>query len=210
MNRMSNFDFLKSAPAFAQFAKAAMAAEQILHRDDIDKNTYQIFELENGNPTYGYELAQAVQDGYLVDYLSVEAKLKFLEQGIIYDELSAEDKENYENTFQDENGELVDHIASSALNKWGFNEDTIRRVLDILMTQGLRIHYGERLGKTIIFAKNHFIEYIVHNGTMTDLSVLQEPPFTDQGSIVEVFTNLSVWMGIRSIIDRINANACIA
>ena len=124
-------------------------------KDEIDKNTYQIFELENGNPTYGYELAQAVQDGYLVDYLSVEAKLKFIEQGIVYDELSEEDKENYENTFKDENGELVDHIASSALNEWVFNEDTIRRVLDILMTQGLRIQYGEKLGKTIIFAKNH-------------------------------------------------------
>lgn len=86
-------------------------------KDEIDKNTYQIFELENGNPTYGYELAQAVQDGYLVDYLSVEAKLKFIEQGIVYDELSEEDKENYENTFKDENGELVDHIASSALNE---------------------------------------------------------------------------------------------
>lgn len=124
-------------------------------KDEIDKNTYQIFELENGNLTYGYELAQAVQDGYLVDYLSVEAKLKFIEQGIVYDELSEEDKENYENTFKDENGELVDHIASSALNEWVFNEDTIRRVLDILMTQGLRIQYGEKLGKTIIFAKNH-------------------------------------------------------
>lgn len=124
-------------------------------KDEIDKNTYQIFELENGNPTYGYELAQAVQDGYLVDYLSVEAKLKFIEHGIVYDELSEQDKENYENTFKDENGELIDHIASSALNEWVFNEDTIRRVLDILMTQGLRIHYGETLGKTIIFAKNH-------------------------------------------------------
>lgn len=124
-------------------------------KDDIDKNTYQIFELENGNPTYGYELPQAVRDGYLVDYLSVEAKLKFLEQGIVYDELSVEDKENYENTFQDENGALPERIESSALNEWVFNEDTIRRVLNILMTQGLRIHYGERLGKTIIFAKNH-------------------------------------------------------
>ncbi len=50
-------------------------------------------------PTYGYELAQAVKDGYLVDFLSVETKLKFLEEGIAYDELSDEDKEAYENTF---------------------------------------------------------------------------------------------------------------
>ncbi|NLN81866.1 MAG: DEAD/DEAH box helicase family protein, partial [Clostridiales bacterium] len=124
-------------------------------KDDIDKNTYEIFELESGVPTYGYELAQAVKDGYLVDFLSVETKLKFIEQGIVYDELSDEDKAIYEETFEDENGELPEAIASSALNEWIFNEDTIRQVLHILMTNGLKIHYGEKLGKTIIFAKNH-------------------------------------------------------
>jgi len=45
---------------------------------------------------------------------------------------------------------------------------------------------------------------------MKDLSVLQEPPFTDQGSIVEVFTDLTVWMGIRKVIEQVNANALVA
>lgn len=67
-------------------------------KDEIDKNTYEIFELENGVPTYGYDLAQAVKDGYLVDFMSVETQLKFIEQGIVYDELSDEDKEAYERT----------------------------------------------------------------------------------------------------------------
>ncbi len=124
-------------------------------KDEIDKNTYEIFELENGVPTYGYDLAQAVKDGYLVDYISVESKLKFIEQGIVYDELSEEDKEEYEATFEDENGELPESIASSALNTWIFNEDTIRQVLNILMTNGIKIDYGQKIGKTIIFAKNH-------------------------------------------------------
>lgn len=124
-------------------------------KDEIDKNTYSIFELENGVPTYGYELAQSVKDGYLVDFLSVETSLKFIDQGIVYDELSEEDKEVYENTFKNENGELPESISSSALNSWIFNEDTIKKALHILMTEGLRIHYGEKLGKTIIFAKNH-------------------------------------------------------
>ena len=124
-------------------------------KEEIDKNTYNIFELENGVPTYGYELAQAVKDGYLVDFLSVESSLKFIEEGIVYDELSEEDKEAYEATFEDENGELPEKISSSALNSWLFNEDTIKKVLHILMTKGIRINYGETLGKTIIFAKNH-------------------------------------------------------
>ena len=124
-------------------------------KDEIDKNTYNIFELENGVPTYGYELSQAVKDGYLVDFLSVESSLKFIEQGIVYDELSEEDKEAYEATFENENGELPERINSSALNSWLFNEDTIKKALHILMTEGIRINYGETLGKTIIFAKNH-------------------------------------------------------
>lgn len=124
-------------------------------KDEIDKNTYEIFELENGVPTYGYELAQAVKDGYLVDFMSVETKLKFIEQGIVYDELSEEDKEEYEDTFESEEGELPERINSSALNTWIFNEDTIKQVLHTLMRDGLKINYGEMIGKSIIFAKNH-------------------------------------------------------
>ncbi len=124
-------------------------------KDEIDKNTYEIFELENGVPTYGYELDQAVKDGYLVDFVSVETVLKFIQQGIVYDDLSEEDKQIYEDTFEDENGELPESIASSALNEWIFNEDTIRQVLNILMTEGIKIDYGNKIGKTIIFAKNH-------------------------------------------------------
>ena len=124
-------------------------------KDEIDKNTYEVFELENGVPTYGYELAQAVKDGYLVDFMSVETKLKFIEQGIVYDDLSDEDKAAYEDTFEDENGRLPERICSSALNEWIFNEDTIKEVLHVLMTNGLTVDYGQKLGKTIIFAKNH-------------------------------------------------------
>ena len=124
-------------------------------KDDIDKNTYGIFELQSGLPTYGYELAEAVRDGFLVDFISVESRLKFLEQGIVYDDLSDEDRQAYEATFTDENGELPESIASSALNEWIFNEDTIREVLKILMTHGLKVDYGNRIGKTIIFAKSH-------------------------------------------------------
>ena len=58
-----------------------------------------------------------------------------------------------------------------------------------------------------IYFVNQIVEYIVRNGVMKDLSVLQEPPFTDKGSIVEVFTDLSVWFEIRKIIESINENA---
>ena len=124
-------------------------------RDEIDKNTYGIFELENGVPTYGYELAQAVQDSFLVDFMSVETKLKLIENGIVYDDLSEEDKEQYEEFFANDDGEMPEAIDSSALNERIFNEDTIRTVLAILMEQGIKVDYGNKIGKSIIFAKNH-------------------------------------------------------
>lgn len=149
-------------------------------KDEIDKNTYEIFELENGVPTYGYDLAQAVKDGYLVDYVSVESKLKFIEQGIVYDELSDEDKEAYEETFEDENGDLPEAIGSSALNTWIFNENTIKQVLNVLMTNGLKIDYGQKLGKTIIFAKNHD-----HAEKILEVFNMEYPHLPDYAKVID-------------------------
>ena len=153
-------------------------------KDEIDKNTYEIFELENGVPTYGYDLAQAVKDGYLVDYVSVESKLKFIEQGIVYDELSEEDKEAYEETFEDEHGDLPELINSSALNTWIFNEDTIKQVLNILMRDGIKIDYGQKLGKTIIFAKNHD-----HAEKILEVFNKEYPHLPDYAKVIDNYIN---------------------
>ena len=153
-------------------------------KDEIEKNTYEVFELKNGVPTYGYELAQAVKDGYLVDYMSVESKLKFIDQGIVYDDLSDADKEEYENTFEDENGELPEAIQSSELNEWVFNEDTVKEVLNVLMTKGLRVDYGEKLGKSIIFAKNH-----AHAEYIFKIFNQEFPQYKDYAMVIDNYTN---------------------
>ena len=68
--------------------------------------------------------------------------------------------------------------------------------------------YTTGLDSRQIYFVNQIIEYIVHNGMMKDLSVLQESPFTDRGSVIEIFSDdVSVWLGVRKIIDTINANA---
>lgn len=122
-------------------------------KDEIDKNTYGIFEMENGVPTFAYELEKAVADEYLVDYHTVEVKSKIMEDGIHYDELSDEDKEEFEKTFEDD--ETVDDtVGSGAINDWLFNANTIDRVLNQLMEKGLRVEGGDKLGKTVIFAKS--------------------------------------------------------
>lgn len=124
-------------------------------KDEVGKNTYEEFELENGIPTYAYELEQAVKDGYLVDYNTIEVRTKFIDKGIDYDSLSDEDKERYEENFIDEDGMVPDSIDSSELNNWVMNEDTIKKVINELMTKGLRVDCNNKIGKTIIFAEKH-------------------------------------------------------
>lgn len=101
-------------------------------KDEIDKNTYSIFDLESGAPTFAYELEKAVEDGYLVDYKTLEVKSKIMESGVNYDDLSAEDKEQFEDTF-DEDENVDKEISNTAINQWLFNADTIDLVLNKLI-----------------------------------------------------------------------------
>src|SRR5690625_2511397 len=78
-------------------------------KDEIHTSTYEIFGLESGNPTYAYELEQAVDDKFLVDYRTIESTSKFMDDGIRYDDLSEEEKELYEETFYDD--EIGDYIS---------------------------------------------------------------------------------------------------
>ncbi len=131
-------------------------------KTDVDRNTYDFFEVENGVPTYAYDYETAVhKDHYLVPYYNYEVKTKFLEEGITYDELSEEDKRRYEEDFA-EDGYIPDFIPSEKLNKFIFNETTVDTVLQDLMERGIKVEGGDRLGKTIIFAQNkEHAEFIV-------------------------------------------------
>lgn len=124
-------------------------------KNDLDKNTYEVFELENGVPTDCYEYKEAVEQGYLVPYESFDTSTKFLREGIKYSELSDEEKEEYETKFYDEETDtLPEMIDSHKLNKWLFNADTVDKILENLMVNGIKVEGGNKLGKTIIFAAN--------------------------------------------------------
>jgi type I restriction enzyme, R subunit len=124
-------------------------------KDDVDRDTYALFDLERGIPTDAYDLEEAVNDGFLVPPKAVSVPLRFVREGIKYDELSEEEKEAWDAIEWDEEGNIPEQIDSAAINKWLFNEDTAEKVLEHLMTHGLTVADGDRLGKTIIFAKNH-------------------------------------------------------
>ncbi|MBL7818657.1 MAG: DEAD/DEAH box helicase family protein [Saprospiraceae bacterium] len=125
-------------------------------KSDGDKDTYALFSLEPGNPTYSYELEQAVSDQFLVPPRAISVPTKFQREGIKYAELSTEEKLEYEAQFADPiTGALPNEINSTALNQWLFNIDTVDKVLGYLMQNGIKVEGGDKLGKTIIFARNH-------------------------------------------------------
>jgi len=130
---------------------------------EVDRNTYEFFEVEQGVPTYAYEYETAVyKDRVLVPYHNIEIGLKFPTEGITYDELSDEDKARYEEDFADEDGNMPEEIPPSEINEFIFNQDTVDTVLQDLMTKGIKVAGGDRIGKTIIFAQNkRHAQYIV-------------------------------------------------
>ena len=124
-------------------------------KDEVDRNTYELFDLEKGLPTDNYGLDEAVRDGFLVPPRAVSVPLKFPREGIKYDDLSEEDKERWDALEWSEEGEVPDKVEAAAVNKWLFNADTVDKVLEHVMTRGQKVAGGDRLGKTIVFAKNH-------------------------------------------------------
>ncbi len=123
-------------------------------KDEVDRNTYDLFDLENGVPTDAYSLEEAVRDGFLVPPKAVSVPLKFQREGIKYEELSDDEKDQWDAMEWDEEGNVPDRVEAEAVNRWLFNKDTVDKVLEHLMTHGLKVAGGDRLGKTIIFAKN--------------------------------------------------------
>jgi type I restriction enzyme R subunit len=124
-------------------------------KDEVGRNTYRLFDLEDGVPTDAYGLEDAVKDGFLVPPKAVSVPLKFQREGIAYDDLSEEEKEQWDELeWSEEEGTPPDRVGAEAINKWLFNKDTVDKVLENVMTNGLKVAGGDRLGKTIIFAKS--------------------------------------------------------
>ena len=127
-------------------------------REQVDRNTYALFDLVPGVPTDAYELETAVADGFLVPPRVRQVDLKFPREGIDYDSLSDEEQEQWESLdWGDDVGEssLPDKVNAAAINNWLFNKDTVDKVLQHLMEHGHKVEGGDRLAKTILFARNH-------------------------------------------------------
>jgi type I restriction enzyme R subunit len=132
-------------------------------REDNDKSTYDLFQMEGGEPNFAYELKEAVDDGYLVNYHVLARTTNILKQGIKYDELSDDEKKQMDGVWKYEKAKLDipeeedfhRNIEKNEIFSYIFNEDTISKVLIDLMDNGLKINGGDTIGKTIVFAYNH-------------------------------------------------------
>ncbi|HEY9685146.1 MAG TPA: DEAD/DEAH box helicase family protein [Oculatellaceae cyanobacterium] len=124
-------------------------------RDEVDRNTYRLFQLEEGNPTYAYELSKAIDDHYLVEPRSIGVPVQFPVLGVTYNELSDSEKDEWDMMEWSDDGAIPLRVEAPAVNDWFFNADTVDKVLKALMTEGQKVAGGDRLAKTIIFARNH-------------------------------------------------------
>jgi type I restriction enzyme R subunit len=124
-------------------------------KDEVDRDTYRLFYLDRGVPTDAYGLDDAVKDGFLVPPRAVSLTTDFMDRGIDYDRLPEEEKEAWDAIEWDDDGAVPVRVEAAAINKWLFNKDTVDKVLEHLMTNGLKVADGDRIGKTIMFAKNH-------------------------------------------------------
>ena len=141
--------------AIFQYFDSLLVGLTATPKDEIDHNTYGLFDLESGVPTDAYTLDEAVADGHLVPPKAISVPLKFQREGIKYDDLTDEEKDQWDDIEWNEDGTAPDVVDSAALNKWLFNTDTVDKVLEHLMTRGEKVAGGDRLGKTIVFAKNN-------------------------------------------------------
>jgi len=150
----SHRSIFKKYRAIFEYFDAILLGLTATPKTEVDRNTYDFFELETGVPTYAYDYETAVHtDRVLVPYYNYEVTTRFLSDGITYDELSEEDKARYEEDFT-EDGQMPEFIPSQALNTFVFNQKTVDTVLQDLMERGIRVKAGQRIGKSIIFAQN--------------------------------------------------------
>ncbi len=174
-------------------------------KDEVDRNTYSLFNLEDGVPTDAYSLDEAVAEGYLVPPVAVSVPTKFLRDGIIYAGLSEGEKDDWDSLEWNEEGDIPDAVSAEELNRFLFNADTVDKVLATLMRDGHKVAGGDRLGKTIIFAKNqahaefvqqrfdvNYPEYAGHFARVVTHSVTYAQSLIDDFSIKDKAPHIAV------------------
>lgn len=122
-------------------------------RDEVDRDTYRLFDLDPGHPTDFYGLEEAIEDGFLVPFDPISLPTRFMREGIRYDDLSEGEKDQWDELDWGEAGRR-EEVTAGELNTYLFNADTVDKVLAHVMGHGIHVDGGDKIGKTIVFAAN--------------------------------------------------------
>lgn len=180
-------------------------------RDEIDRNTYSVFDLEDGVPTDVYELDEAVSEGYLVPPRSIRADLKIVEEGIRYDDLTDDEKEQFDDLEWGEDENAPDQVAPGEIDTRIYNYDTVDQSIQLLLAEGQYVDGGETLGKTIVFAKNQRHAKVIedrfnvalpkHNGKLAR-AITHEMDHTE--SLIEEFAKADSDLRVAISVDMLD------
>lgn len=150
----SHRSIFKKYRAIFEYFDAILVGLTATPKAEVDRNTFDFFEVENGIPTYAYDYAQAIADKFLVPYRNFEMQSKFLTEGVSYDSLSPEEKAIIEEEALEQGVDLLEEYSANEVNSVIYTTDTIDQVLFDLHAHGIKTNHGDTLGKTIIFAQN--------------------------------------------------------
>ena len=184
----SHRSIFKKYRAIFEYFDAIMVGLTATPKTDVDRNTYDFFEMEHGVPTYAYDYETAVyQDHVLVPYYNYEVKTKFLDEGITYDDLSDKDKERYEDDFV-EDGQMPEFIPSAAMQAFSefINDQSLNQ---------RQINFVHKI-----------INHMEQNGYMENVAVLQKPPFDKPISFLKLF-DVRTRTALMKAINDVRENA---
>ena len=176
----------------------------------IERNTYELFACENGDPTSAFDFEQAIESNppYLVPFRVVQVSTKFSREGFRYAQMSEQQRTELED--QDPQAEAVDY-DSGDLDKHFFNKDTTRAIWRSLMDGGIREATGQHVGKTIVFARNHlhavhlaevFSELYPQYGSAFCRVIDNQEPKADQ--LIDDFKNVDNELTIAISVDMLD------
>jgi type I restriction enzyme R subunit len=130
--------------------------------DYVAKSTFDMFQCGAKDPTFNYSYEEAINNSppYLVPFVVDTHTTPFLRAGIKYSQMTEEQRRQLE---EDETLPQTVEFEQAEVDRRIFNKDTNRIILRNLMEHGVRVADGSRLGKTIIFARNHDHAILLQN-----------------------------------------------
>ncbi|MDN7125664.1 DEAD/DEAH box helicase family protein [Pseudidiomarina sp. 1APP75-32.1] len=120
----------------------------------ISRNTFEMFDCENMDPTFEFDLEAAInhEPPYLVPFRVRDLTTNFLRDGIHYNDLTDQQKRQLEEDLGLEEAQNTT-IAGRDIGRKIFSESTDTIILENLMDNGIKDETGSLVGKTIIFAQ---------------------------------------------------------